>query len=417
MRGSATLDPRTELADRLYYGWVVAVACLLAATAVFGITYSFGVFFERMLDAFAASRARLSLVFGVQTFVLYVGATASGGLVDRYGPRRMLLVGTAFLVGGLLATSGVRSFLGLLAAYGLVTALGLSIIYVVAYASVPRWFDRRRGAAQGLATAGLGLGLVAIPPAADSLIHSAGWRSALVTLALGVGAVCLLVSFLFADDPADVGADPSVEFPDGRDDGSGRDPRAAAATALRNPSFLLVMLGWVFIYTTLYALMSHLVLHVTDVGLPRQVGVTAFAIIGVTTSVARIGIGVLSDRVGRVSILVVCSTLMGLSMAALVVANSPLAVFAVVAAYGVGYGGNGALLSPLVADLFGNENLNTLYGMLSFAFAVSGLTAPPIAGAVFERVGSYDPIFLAFGVLGVVGAGCIAVAGRLATAT
>ncbi|MFC6988769.1 MFS transporter [Haloplanus sp. GCM10025708] len=224
MGGRRTLDPRTGLADRFYYGWVVAVACLLAATAVFGLTYSFGVFFERMLDAFAASRARISLVFGVQMFVLYVGATASGGLVDRYGPRRMLLVGTALLVAGLLATSRSQSFLGLLAAYGLVTALGLSIVYVVAYASVPRWFDRRRGAAQGLATAGLGLGLVAIPPAADSLIQSVGWRSAFVALAAGVGGVCLVVSLLFADDPEDVGADPNVEFPDGRTDGSERDP-------------------------------------------------------------------------------------------------------------------------------------------------------------------------------------------------
>ncbi|MFB6124258.1 MAG: MFS transporter [Haloferacaceae archaeon] len=415
MGGSRALDPRAALADRFYYGWVVAVACLLAATAVFGLTYSFGVFFERMLAAFAASRARLSLVFGVQTFVLYVGATASGGLVDRYGPRRMLLVGTGLLVGGLLATSRSRSFLALLAAYGLVTALGLSIVYVVAYASVPRWFGRRRGAAQGLATAGLGLGLVAIPPAADALIRSVGWRNAFVALAAGVGAVCLVVSLLFADDPVDVGADPSVEFPDGRADGSDSDPRGAATTALRRPSFLLVLLGWVFVYTTLYAVMSHLVLHVTDVGLPQQVGVTAIAVIGVTTSVARIGLGVLSDRVGRVRIFVVCSTLMGLSMAALAVAQSPLAVFAVVAAYGVGYGGNGALLSPLVADLFGNENLSTLYGILSVAFAVSGLAAPPVAGAVFERAGGYAPIFLAFGALGVVGAGCVGVAGRLAT--
>ena len=81
---SAPADSRTRsglrarIADRLYYGWIVAVACLLASTAVFGTTYSFSVFFERMLESFPGSRARLSLAFGVRTPTLYVGAAVAG---------------------------------------------------------------------------------------------------------------------------------------------------------------------------------------------------------------------------------------------------------------------------------------------------------------------------------------------------
>lgn len=413
----AALRIRRRLAARVYYGWVIAVACLLGSVVVFGTTYSFGVFFEAMLGAFEASRATLSLVFGVHTFVLYVGATVAGGLVDRYGPRRMLLAGGAVLVCGLAATSRVRTFGGLVAVYGVVVSLGLSVLYVVAYATVPRWFGRRRGTANGLATAGLGVGLVVVSPAAAALIDAVGWRGAYVALAGGIALLVGVVALLFADRPEDVGADPSPEFPSAASDG--RRDRGVDADALRavvrTPSFLLVFVGWVFVYGVLYVVINHLVLHVTDVGLPRSVGVTAIAVLGVATTLARLGLGTLSDRIGRVRLFVACSTLMALSTLALGGLGTPVPIFVAVATFGVGYGGNGALLSPLVADLFGGERLNTLYGALSIAFAISGLAAPPLAGVAVERLGSYAPVFAAFGVAGVVGAGCIHLAGRVAT--
>lgn len=85
---------------------------------------------------------------------------------------------------------------------------------------------------------------------------------------------------------------------------------------------------------------------------------------------------------------------------------------AVVVVFGVGYGGCGGLIGALTADLFGNRSLNTLFALLSVAFAVAGLAAPPLAGLWFEIAGSYDLAFVAAGALGVVGAGCVAVATR-----
>ncbi len=415
---------RRRLADRFYYGWVIAVSCLLVALVVFGTTYSFSVFFDQMLGSFDASRVRLSLVFGIQTVVLYVGATVAGRVVDRYGPRRMLLLGGALLVSGLLATSRVHTFAGLVVAYGLVAALGLAILYVIGYATVPVWFGRRRGVANGLATSGLGVGLVVVPAGAAALTSWLGWRTAFVALACGLAVVLLASVAVFADRPADVGADASVEFPGRaqvRSDGEGdvREGRVGSPTAnvrstILSPSFLLVLLGWCCVYATLYAVLSHAVPYATSLGLSRSVGVAVIALVGLSTSVARIGFGLLSDRVGRVRLFVACSTVMGASLVLLSGANRSLTLFGLAVVFGAGYGGNGALLSPLVADLFGNDDLNTLYGTMSLSFAVAGLCTPPLLDVAFARFGTYRPALLVVGLVGVVGAVAVALGGRLA---
>jgi MFS family permease len=98
---------------------------------------------------------------------------------------------------------------------------------------------------------------------------------------------------------------------------------------------------------------------------------------------------------------------------ALPFAHGPFVILGVMVTFGVGYGGNGALLSPLVADLFGAEHLGTLYGIVSLAFAFAGLLASPLASIGYETFGSYLPVFAVTGVVGLVGAACVEGAGRL----
>ncbi|MFC7008340.1 hypothetical protein [Halalkalicoccus salilacus] len=79
--------------ERIYYGWVVVGACFLGSFVVFGLSYSFGVFFEAILTEFGHPRGVTSVAFGVQSLMLYLGAVGIGVLVDRYGTRRMLALG------------------------------------------------------------------------------------------------------------------------------------------------------------------------------------------------------------------------------------------------------------------------------------------------------------------------------------
>ncbi|WP_226481927.1 MFS transporter [Natrinema amylolyticum] len=406
--------PDSTPSGRVYRGWYVVAGGFVGAFVVFGLSYAFGVFLEPIQRDLGLSRSAVSLVFSLQTVVIYLAAAVLGVLADRFGVRRLLAVGAATLAIGGLWTSRTDSYAGLLVAYGVLTAVGLGAIYVVSYATVPRWFQRRRGLATGVATAGLGIGMVAMSPAASALVGVLEWRLALLALVLAATAAVAVVTPLFADDPASSGTETGEEFPDGVPE---REPpdwatyRRELAAIATSRTFLLVFSGWVLVYATLYAVLVHIVPYAGDAGLGGGTGAFALAAIGATTAVARVGIGGLADRFGRVRTFVACSAVMGASTLCLPVVDSAAGLYGFAVVFGIAYGGNGALLSPLTVDLFGTANPNAIFGLVSISFAVSGLVAPWAAGLTYDLAGTYAPAFVGAGIVGLLGAGFVAAAG------
>jgi len=403
MLGSA----RRALARRVYYGWVIAVACFLASVIVFGTSFAFGVLYDVFIDAFARSESLIAFVFGLQTALLYVSGVGFSRLIDRHGQRRVTVLSGVILVAGLAWTSVAGSYLELVASFGVVAAVGMAGLYIVSFATLPAWFERRRGTATGFASAGLGVGLVVVPPGVDAVIARFGWRPAVVALAGFVGLLLLVVVALFADTPEDVGADTGVEFRD-TGDGAAPDPVERPRRLVTSGPFLLVFGGWVLIFAPTFVVFAHLVRYATDAGIGRSAGVLAIALIGVTTTVGRIAVGPVSDWVGRVRTFAVSGAALGLSTAAMVLAPSGAVLLAAACLFGVAYAGSGGLVGAVAADLFGYRSINTVFAVLAISFGVGGLVSPPLAGWWFETTGSYDLAFVGFGALGVLGAGAVA---------
>jgi len=399
----------------IYRGWYVVAGSFAGAFVVFGLSYAFGVFLEPIQRDLGLSRSGVAAVFSLQTAVTYLSAAVVGILADRFGARRSLLAGAVALAAGGLWTGRADTYAGLLVAYGIVTAVGLGTVYVISYATVPRWFGRRRGLATGVATTGLGIGMVAMAPAASELVAAVGWRASILTLTLGAAAAVGLAVPLFADDPASSGVDPGTEF-DGDvpeyESSSWDETRRDLLGVVASRTFLLAVAGWVLVYGPLYAVIVHLVPHAGDIGLGPDAGAAAIATIGLTTGLSRIGVGGFADRFGRLRTVVGCSLGMGLSTATLPFLGTSAGLYAFAVVFGIAYGGNGALLSPVTADMFGTANANAIFGAVSVAFAVSGLVAPWATGLTYDRLGTYTPAFLAAGAVAAVGAALLWVAGR-----
>ncbi|WP_049923114.1 MFS transporter [Halopiger djelfimassiliensis] len=414
MAGGTETDGDGTSDGGIYRGWYVVAGGFVGAFVVFGLSYAFGVFLEPIQRELGLSRSGVSFVFSLQTVVIYLAAAILGVLADRLGVRRLLAAGSVVLAVGGLWTSRAETYGSLLLGYGVCTAVGLGAIYVVSYATVPRWFQRRRGLATGVATAGLGVGMVALAPAASALVTALGWRLAILLLVLAAAVAVAVTTPLFAADPASSDrAAPDSEFPEGVPD---REPRAWAmyrqevASVVWSGPFLLVFSGWVFVYGTLYAVLVHVIPHASSIGLGEGTGATVIAIIGATTAVARIGIGGLADRFGRIRTFVACSIAMSVSTLCLPLAESAAALYAFALVFGIAYGGNGALLSPLTVDLFGPANPNAIFGLVSLSFAISGLLAPWAAGLTYDLAGTYTPAFVGSGIGGLLGSGLITIA-------
>lgn len=407
---------RRLVTTRPYYGWIVVVLCLLALLSTFSINFSFGVFFEYVLEDLSVTRTAASVVFSVQNVSLYVTAAVVGGVVDRVGARRLLWIGAGLLGLGMLGASQATSLRFLLVSYGVVAGVGMGIVYIIGFTLPFRWFQRRRGRASAIATSGVGLSTLLAPPLAAALIARVGWQDAYLVMTAASLAGIAVVASLVDTDPWSLGLDPAAEFPDGRPeqvDGTGlRAQLASTAAIVRSRSFLLVVFAWIVLFSPVYTLLMHLVSITLDAGFDRWVGVLALSLVGGLSVPGRFLFGTVADWGGRAATVVGLVFAIAVSLLVVMVAAQPAVLLAAAGCFGLLYGGVAALLTPLVVDFYGSARVSTLYGISTISFALAALAGPALAAMTFEETGGYAP-FLAVSALFVLGGGIgVALAAR-----
>jgi MFS family permease len=168
------------------YGWVVVAAAFTLMFVGFAAAYSFAAFFSALEGEFGASRAHIALVFSVAAFLWFLLGAPGGMAADRFGPRRVAIVGVLSLAIGLWLASRAQSLGVLYATYSIAVGIGVGLVYVPSVGAVQPWFTRNRALASGLAIAGIGGGNIAGPLLAAWWIGLFGWRGAYAALAVFV---------------------------------------------------------------------------------------------------------------------------------------------------------------------------------------------------------------------------------------
>src|SRR3989304_308962 len=155
-----------------------------------GMQAPFTVFYPVLADPFHWSRASTAGIFSLGIIVDGIASPLAGGLVDRFGPRKVLPLGGILLAGGFFLAAGTTAQWHLYLGYGVVASVGMSFIGMVPPGAVPpRWFLRQRGTAIGIGYSGAAIGILIFAPLSQYLISLVGWRQAFVVL--GIMAVVL----------------------------------------------------------------------------------------------------------------------------------------------------------------------------------------------------------------------------------
>jgi OFA family oxalate/formate antiporter-like MFS transporter len=372
----------------IFYGWFVVAAAFAVTFVGFGSAYTFSAFFESLQTDFAASRGSVSLVFSLAGFLYFSFGIVSGPLADRWGSRRMAVLGMLLIGMGLAIAGTARSLVQVYAGYGLGVGLGVGFSYVPVLGSVQRWFVKRRGLASGLAVSGIGVGTLVMPPLATVLIETLGWRNAYLVLG-GLAAVLgVAMSLMIENDPRDRGL-----VPDGDPTQSGAQLIQSAGVSVRDAigsrRFVSLYVACLICSFGVFVPFVHLVPYALDHGIPQSTAVLLLGVIGIGSTAGRFILGGLADRLGRRQALLVMFLGMALALAIWAVSTViwPLAVFAFV--YGVFYGGWVAVLPAVVMDYFGGRNISSIIGALYTSVAFGTLIGPSAAGFAFDYSHSY----------------------------
>ena len=338
----------------------------------------------------------MSLVFSLAGFLYFGLGVVTGPLADRWGSRRLAVLGMILTGLGLAAAGLAHSVVEVYAAYGLGVGLGVGCSYVPAVGAVQRWFVKRRGFASGLAVSGIGVGTLVMPLLASELIGGLGWRDAYLVLGVLAIVVGASMALLIRNDPRECGLEP--------DGNSLRAtvPAQPAGTsvldAVKSRQFISLYVACLVCSLGVFVPFVHLVPYALDHGVPRSTAVPLLAMIGIGSTAGRFFLGSLADRLGRRPSLVLVYVCMALALADWAFSTGVWSLGAFAFVYGVFYGGWVAVLPAVVMDYFGGRNVSGIIGVLFTSAAFGTLVGPAAAGFAFDAIHSYTlPILAAAG--------------------
>ncbi|MCZ2820735.1 MFS transporter [Modestobacter sp. VKM Ac-2977] len=365
--------------------WSVVAAAFVAMFTSFGVAYSFGAFLLPMSAELGSGPGGTAAVFSLTTLAIFGLGALSGPAVDRFGPRRVVLVGALAMGLGLVLTSRATELWHAYLGHGLGVGLGVACSYVPLVAVVGGWFTRRRTLAVGITVSGIGLGTLLVAPLAADLIARHGWREAYLLLA-AVSTIALVGCALF------VRAAPVTTH----------DDPAPLLSRLRTPAYLRLYVSGLLLSIVLFIPFVHLPAYAASRGAGDVAAATLVGVIGAASIVGRLALGAAAARTGVLRTYQACFALMAGSF--LLWLGAPgyprLVVFAVL--LGIGYGGFVALGPAVAASLFGVRGLGGLLGVLYTSAALGSALGPPAAGAVIGATGEHLPVVLAAVAIGAV---------------
>ena len=381
--------------DLRYYGWRVVLAACLGVMAGFGslFVYTFSVFLKPLASQFGWSREAISQGFAIAAVTLGGCSPLLGRWIDRYGPRRIILICmTVFAFG--VASLGLLRF-GLWQFYAtclVMGAVGNGAAHLAYSRSISTWFDRRLGMALAFVMVGAGLGAMILPVLTQYVISKAGWRVAYGVLGALAFVLGMPLSWRYIRE-------------------RGLAKRHATPVAHSGKTWqqgLASLPFWIITVILLVSSMSmngaitHLSALLTDRGIPAEKAALCASVLGGTSLLGRVLVGWLLDRffAPRVALAINLITAVGILLLAR--ANSFSAGSIATGLIGIGAGGEAAITPYLLTRYFGLRSFSTLYGITWTFYAAAGAVGPVILGRAYDVTGSYMSVLVMLaGALGV----------------
>ncbi len=389
-----------------FYGWiVVAVAFVTMALGVSART-SFSLFFPPILDEFGWERGVTAGAFSIGFLVSAAGSPFLGRLMDRRGPQWVINLGVVLVGLGLALAPLVERPWHLHATLGVLVGGGsMACAYTGHALFLPNWFVRRRGLAIGLAFSGAGVGAMVMLPWMQSLIAGAGWRHACWAAAAVVVIVLVPLNLLQRRRPEDLGLRPDgdAEAPAraGGHAANVMDPAWASidwtlARAVRTARFWWVAVGYFGGLFAWYAVQVHQTKYLIEIGFAPGVAAWALALVGFGGIAGQIGLGWLSDRIGREWVWTLsCVGFVACYVALLAMRAhpTPFWLYAMIGVQGLlGYG-LASVYGAIPSEIFQGRHYGSIFGTLSLASTTGGAAGPWLAGITYDMTGAYTIAF------------------------
>jgi MFS family permease len=374
-----------------HYRWVIVAAGAFMGCIAIGSIFSLPVFLQPMSVMTGWSRTDISLAMTLNFLTMGIASFGWGLMVDRFGPRSVLLCGSTILGLGLLLASRARTIAEFQFCYGILVGAGGGAIFAPLMATVTAWFDRQRSLAVSLVSAGMGVAPLTVAPIAARLVTTFDWRFSQLVIGLAVWALLLPVALLVRRAPAT-----AINI-------AGQQLEESTMTvrdALTSPQFVVLALTYFMCCATHSGPLFHTVSYAISCGLPVTAAVSIYSVEGLSGLFGRITFGLLGDRFGAKRTFVGGLLLQAAAVGCYYFARQQFQFYSVAVVFGFAYAGVMPLYAVLIRENFPVHIIGTMVGAASMASSLGMSLGPLAGGVIFDTYGNYGRLYIGSLLLG-----------------
>ena len=372
-----------------------------------GITYhSMSVFFLPLKRDLGVSSAAISLLYGAARLEGGFEGPLVGYLINRFGSRKMIIIGSMCAGIGLIFLSTVHSFLAFFLVYVFIVALGANAgFFHPISTAVNHWFIRHRGLGFSVITASGSVGGMIMAPLLSFIILNYGWRNGAAVAGLMILAVAIPAALPLKRSPEEMGL-----HPDGRAPlevcGNASNPGSRIIVesnftireAMRTLHFWLLMTCICLRLMVTVALNTHFVPILVWKGMSETTSAYLLGLYAFTSIPLTIGLGWMGDRWNKARLSSLCILPIILAMMGMIFFQGeailyffPIAFASIMATASLNW--------ALIGDFFGRGSYATLRGIMGIGYGTATFLSPIYAGWIFDRTESYTIVLLTFSII------------------
>lgn len=386
----SSLKTTTRAADEWKASWPLVLAAMVGFSFHSIATYSTGLFIAPLQEEFGWSRGQITAGLAIAAISTVPLSPLVGSIIDRWGCRRIALPGLLLTAGALasfgMTGSSIVSWLGLWCAYALLALTVKSTVWTFAVSNA---FAAGRGLALATMLCGTAIAQSLVPPLAQWLIATQGWREAWFWLGFGWGCPAFVFCWLFLVDKRSPGHSVAGKS------ACGVPPSGMTILqAVRNPALLKLGTATFLMMALGLAVIVHQVPILSEIGVSRDTAAWLASLSGIAGVVGKLVTGALMDRfdgtkVGAVTIGV---SAVGFGLL-LMPANMPSIIIAIII-IGYAVGTKLQVTAYLTSQICGMGSFGKIFGLMNSLIALGAGLGPVISGVIYDTFGSYAPLLL-----------------------
>ncbi len=368
------------------YRWVIVAAGGLLGCVAIGVMFSLPVLLRPIAEDTGWSTTGVSTAMTIGFLALAFASMIWGGLSDRFGPRVVVLAGSALLAASMAAASRATSLIEFQLVFGLVVGAATAAIFAPMMACVTGWFETQRSLAVSLVSAGMGMAPMTMSPLAAWLVTDYDWRTTMLILAVIAAAIMIPASFLVRSPPAlqSANAPPSPQA----------EPEMSVRQAVKTPQFVILLLTNFFCCATHSGPIFHTVSYAITCGIPMIAAVTIYSVEGLAGMGGRIAFGFLGDRFGAKNVLVTGLFLQAFGVLGYVFVSQLAGFYTVAVIVGFIYAGVMPLYAVIARENFPLKMMGTVIGGTAMAGSLGMATGPLLGGLLYDSFATYSWLYV-----------------------